>query len=109
MPKLNDTQTLLLTHAAKRDGGAFHPLPDTRNGAAARAATAIAKLLALGLAEERQVSEVAAVSRIDGDLRYGAFITAAGLTVIGVEPEGGQRTDTAPAVTPEKRGWKFSS
>lgn len=103
MPKLNDTQTLLLAYAAKRDSGAFYPLPDIRNGAAARAAIAIAKLLTLGLAEEREVSDAAAVSHIDGDLRYGAFITAAGLTAIGVEPTDGQGSDVAAAVPPEKR------
>ncbi|MGJ3627124.1 hypothetical protein AB5I41_09685 [Sphingomonas sp. MMS24-JH45] len=49
-------QTLLLAHAAKRDSSAFYPLLETRNGAAARAATAIAKLLTLGFAEERERS-----------------------------------------------------
>lgn len=106
MPKLNDTQTLLLAHAAKRDSCAFYPLPETRNGAAARAATAIAKLLTLGLAEEREVSDAAAVSRTDGDLRYGAFITTAGLAAIGIEPAGGQGGDVAPALPAEKRTTK---
>lgn len=51
----NDTQILLLAHAAKRDRGAFYPLPEIRNGAEARATTAIARLLTLVLAEERDV------------------------------------------------------
>lgn len=59
MPNFNDTQTLLLAHAARRDSGAFYPLPDIRNGAVARGATAIARLLSLGLAEEREVSDAA--------------------------------------------------
>ena len=106
MPKLNDTQTLLLAHAAKRDSGTFYPLPETRNGAAARPATAIAKLLTLGLAEEREVSDAAVVSRTDDELRYGAFITAAGLAAIGVEPAGGQGGDVACEAPGETRTTK---
>lgn len=106
MPKLNDTQTLLLANAAKRDSGAFYPLPETRNGGAARGATAIAKLLTLGLAEEREVSDAAAVSRTDGDLRFGPFITAAGLAAIGIEPAGGQGSDVDSEAPVEKGATK---
>lgn len=109
MPKLNDTQTLLLAHAAKRDSGAFYPLPETRNGAAARATTAIAKLLTLGLAAEREVWDGAGVSRTDGDLRCGTFITDAGLAAIGVETAGGERSDFAPAAPPEKPATKVDA
>lgn len=109
MPKLNDTQTLLLAHAAKRDNGAFYPLPETRNGAAARAATAIAKLLTLGLADEREVSDAPLVSRTEGDLSYGSFITAAGMAVIGIEPAVGEESKVAPAGGVEKRATKVDA
>ena len=59
-----------------------------------------------GLAEEREVSEAAVVSRTDGDLRFGAFIIAAGLAAIEIELADGQRGNVAPAVPADKRATK---
>ncbi|KQT31030.1 hypothetical protein ASG29_16135 [Sphingomonas sp. Leaf412] len=106
MPKLNDTQTLLLAQAANRDSGALYPLPQTRNGAAARAATAIAALMKLGMAEERETTDNSAVSRRDGDLRYGAYVTAAGLAAINVTVEGEGGEPALPAAAPQKPATK---
>ena len=52
MPKLNDTQTILLSTAAQRDDGSLLPLPASHASglAKARATKAIAALLKLGLA-----------------------------------------------------------
>lgn len=90
MPKLNDTQSVLLATAAQRDGGSLYPLPETL-APGARVANAITKLIAAAFAEERETSEPAAVHRTDGDLRFGLFITPAGLQAIGIEPEEGTR------------------
>ena len=57
MPKLSDTQSILLTAAAQRADGNLLPLPGSvRGGAATRA---VAALLARGLAEEQTVETAA--------------------------------------------------
>ena len=100
MPKLNDTQSVLLATAAQRDGGSLYPLPDTL-APGARVVTAVTKLIAAALAEERKTSEPGAVHRTDGDLRFGLFITPAGLQAIGIEPEEqGAGRDKAPSSSP---------
>ena len=97
MTKLTDLQSLLLTHAAGREDGSLTALPDSAGVAPARVMTAITQLLRRGLLEEREVAARAAHHRADGDLRYGAFITVAGLTAIGAVEGGGDR---APAAAP---------
>jgi hypothetical protein len=94
MPKLNDTQSLLLAHAANSATGSFLPLPDSHIKGGARVTKALTQLLGAGLAEERETSDAPATYRADGDLRFGLFITPAGLAAIGIEPE-----QAAPAAT----------
>ena len=95
MPKLNDTHTLLLGHAA-RNTGSFYPLPDTHARAGARVSKALAQLLETGLAEEREPADLAQNYREDGDLRFGLYVTPAGLQAIGIEPESSQESPDAP-------------
>jgi hypothetical protein len=101
--KLSDTHTILLSTASQRENGSLLPLPGGTTGA--RAAKAVAALAQSGLAEERETADVNTVDRTDGDLRFGVFITAAGLAAIGVEPAGAGaqdgETDT-PAVAPPR-------
>ena len=87
MPKLNDTQLMLLAHAARRDSGSFYPLPDALAGAA-RTAKAVGSLTKAHLAEERKTSDQGAISRTDGDLGFGVYITAAGCAAIGIGEPG---------------------
>ena len=82
MPKLNDTQLILLSTASQREGGSFYPLPATLADAGDRATKAIAALTKRGFAEERETSDAAMVARTDGDIRYGMFITASGTAEI---------------------------
>jgi hypothetical protein len=82
MPKLNDTQLILLSTASQRDDGSFYPLPATLADADDRATKAMAALTKCGFAEERETNEAAIVARTDGDIRYGMFITAAGTAEI---------------------------
>ncbi len=95
MPKLTDTQAIILSAAAQRDKGIALPLPQSLRGGAA--AKVVGAMLAKGLLEE-----------IDADLRNGEPVwrqtfdghgvtliaTDAGLAAIGIEPED---ADTAPA------------
>jgi hypothetical protein len=92
MPKLNDTQLVLLSSAAQRDGGSLLPLPGALE-AGARVTKAIVTLVEKGLAAERETTDAAAVHRTDGDLRFGVFATEAGLAAIGI----GQADDGAAA------------
>lgn len=82
MPKLNDTQLILLTAAAGRPSGSLMPLPDSIADAGDRATRAVTALVKRGLVEERETNDAACVHRDDGDIRYGVFITEAGLGVI---------------------------
>ncbi len=89
MPRLNDTQSILLAHAAQNDTASVYPLPPAFADGADRARRAIAALLRHGFVEEREAVDAKAVHRTDGDLRYGMFATAAGLAAIGIA-EGGE-------------------
>ena len=88
MPKLNDTQLILLSIAAQRDGGSLLPLPEKLADAGDRATKAIAALIKRALVEEREASDAASAHRTDGDIRYGVFITEAGIAAIDAGPEG---------------------
>lgn len=109
MPKLSDTQAMLLSTAAQRDSGSLYPLPEQLrpSGGINKAVTA---LVSRGLAEAWATSDPATACRTDDDLRYGIFITAAGLSAISIEPESGAGTGASPemsaakpATNPERR------
>lgn len=86
MTKLTDTQMVLLSTASQRENGSLYPLPATlRPGGGT--AKFIAALAGIGLVEERETSSANVVSRTDGDLRFGMFVTAAGLQAIGIDHE----------------------
>jgi hypothetical protein len=79
MPKLTDTQLIVLTAAAGRDDGSILPLPDTiRGGAVTKVVDA---LVGKGLAERIEDERIA----VDDLVR----ITRAGLTAINVDPDDG--------------------
>jgi hypothetical protein len=87
MPKLTDTQTIILSRAATRPDNLAMPLPEGLAGAAAK--MAVAKMIERGWLEE-----VAANLRRGGPLwretgdGHGTTLiaTEAGLAVIGIEP-----------------------
>lgn len=83
MPKLNDTQTILLSTASQRDDRSLYPLPDTITVGPA-VTKAISALISKTLAEEHETSEGTATHRTDGDIRFGVFATDAGLAAIGI-------------------------
>jgi hypothetical protein len=100
MPKLNDTQTILLSTAAQREDGSLYPLPDTLNPGA-RTIKAIASLVTAQLLEERETRDTNSIARTDGDLSFGLYITPAGLTAIGIEPAEVEVPEIAPAPAEE--------
>ncbi len=100
MPKLSDTQAILLTHAAQNDTASLYPLPQTlrRGGGITRA---IAALVSTRYAEERETRDADAVHRTDADIRYGVYATAVGLAAIGiVDGEQGDAAQPFPAPAP---------
>lgn len=84
MPKLNDTQAVLLAAAANRDDSSLYPLPDSLS-AKARIPAALTALIKYGYVAERETSDVALVHRTEDGTRIGLFATDAGLSVIGIE------------------------
>jgi hypothetical protein len=67
MSKLNDTQLIILSTAAQRENRSLHPLPPQTQANA----KVIGSLIDRGFAEERETNDTSAVSRIDGDIRFG--------------------------------------
>ena len=112
MPKLTDTQTIILSRAATRSGNLAMPLPEGLHGAAAK--MAVTRMITNGWVEE-----------VDADLRKGEplwretgdghgttlIATEAGLEAIGIEPiaasavasarKGTPHANAAPAPTTE--------
>lgn len=82
MPKLSDTQLILLTAANQREDGGLLPAPDSIGDAGARLKTSLAALLKRSLASEQEVTMPNQVWREDGDHRFGLVITDAGRAVL---------------------------
>jgi hypothetical protein len=102
MPKLTDTQTIILSRAATRPGNLAMPLPEGLHGAAAQ--KAVAAMITRGWLEE-----------VDADLRRGEplwretgdghgttlIATEAGLEAIGIEPVAASAVASARKAKPQ--------
>lgn len=109
MPKLNDTQLILLSTAAQRDGGSLLPLPDTLGDAGDRATKAITALIKLGFTEERETNDAANVHRTDGDLRFGVFITETGIAAIDGGSAASEKADAVSTPPKPERALKSAA
>ena len=87
MTKLNDLQSLLLSHASQGQDGSLLALPTTYTAHDDRVGKAVASLLRRKLVEEAEVEDAEYVWRHAGDASVGLFITAAGLAAIGLEAD----------------------
>ncbi len=86
MPKLTDTQLVILSAAAQRQDGAVLPLPKSLKVNKAAATTVLKSLLKKGLVAERPAVADAAHWRETRDgVRTALVITDTGLQAIGVE------------------------
>ena len=95
MTKLSDTQAVILSAAAQRDGHNALPLPPSLRGGAA--AKVVGAMLSKGFLEEVDVNmrEGEPVWRETGNGHGTTLVaTQTGLAAIGIEPE---ETNTAPA------------
>ncbi|WP_114965583.1 DUF3489 domain-containing protein [Alkalilacustris brevis] len=102
MPKLTDTQTIILSRAATRPGNLAMPLPEGLHGAAAQ--KAVTAMITRGWLEE-----------VDADMRKGEplwretgdghgttlIATEAGLEAIGIEPVAASAVADARKVKPQ--------
>jgi len=102
MPKLTDTQTIILSRAATRPGNLAMPLPEGLHGAAAK--KAVTAMITRGWLEE-----------VDADLRKGEplwretgdgfgttlIVTEAGLEAIGIEPVAASAVASARKAKPQ--------
>lgn len=85
MPKLTDTQAILLSTAAQRADGSLLPPPGTLGSITDRIRKALETLIKRALASEVDVATPERAWRSDGDNHWGAIITDAGRAAIGVE------------------------
>lgn len=98
MTILNDTQTILLSHASQREGGSLLPVPACIRTPGHTVRRLMSALLDQGLAEERPVRDATLLWREDGDDRFGLFATEAGLAALDSGGAGGEADeDTASA------------
>lgn len=87
MPKLTDTQLVILSAAAGRDDRAVMPLPKSIKVKGGAVTTVLKSLIKRDLIAELPAKRGKDVWREDGGKRLTLVITAAGLNAIGVEPE----------------------
>jgi Protein of unknown function (DUF3489) len=104
MPKLYDTQLVILAAAAKRDDGSILPLPKRLKLGDEAGARILAGLIKRRLAVELAAGRDAAVWREskDGE-RTMLAVTDAGLRAIGIEPGTGVNADTVPTEKSQQR------
>ncbi len=103
MPKLTDTQLVILSAAARRQGGTVLPLPRSLKVNKAAAATLLKSLLKKGLVAERPAAADEAHWREtrDGE-RTALAITDAGLQAIGVDADE-KTSKESPSTKPKAR------
>jgi hypothetical protein len=90
MPRLTDTQLVLLSAAAQREDGALLPRPKRLKVAPAALTRAMKGLLNKKLVTEQPAPADAPAWRETDDQRFMLVITPAGLDAIGVESDGKQ-------------------
>ncbi len=104
MPKLTDTQLVILSAAAARDGGAALPLPKSLKAGKTAIAKSIKSLVKRGLIAERPAArdEEAWREAEDGG-RLALVITDAGLAAINADAAGESSKPPAPSKARPKK------
>jgi hypothetical protein len=104
MPKLTDTQLVILSNAAKRDTGAVLPLPKSLKANKSAASNTIRSLIKRGLVIERIATPDDAIWRETDYAQLTLVITDAGLAAIGIDPvEPSADTNPKPDRKPGKQ------
>jgi hypothetical protein len=98
MPKLTDTQLVILSAAARRADGAALPLPQSLKIKGAAVTKTLETLRKKGLLEEKPAARGTAAWREGKDgRRMTLIVTEAGLQAIGAEPDSGPGQPAAAA------------
>lgn len=99
MPKLTDTQLVILANAAQRDDRAVLPLPSSITLNKGAVTTVLKAMIKRGLIEERSTADSTLTWRqADNGDRLALWITAAGYEAVGIDPtddEGAETRNTA--------------
>ncbi len=104
MPKLSDTQLVILSAAARRKDGTVLPLPRSLKINKAAATTVLKRLLTKGLVAERPAAAYEARWRETRDGRRMALaITDAGLQAIGVDRKTSKQSTSTKAQQKKRR------
>jgi hypothetical protein len=88
MPKLTDTQLVILSAAAKREDRAVLPLPKSLKCNKGAATSVLKSLLGRGLVIETAAAANEAAWREEDDQRFGLALADVGLQALGIEPAG---------------------
>jgi hypothetical protein len=99
MPKLTDTQAILLSTASQRDDGSLLPPPETLGAVTPRIRKAVETLIKRALAAEIEMTATDRAWRSAGDQHWGVTITDAGKAAIGIEQAGAAEDKATLAAT----------
>ena len=103
MPKLTDTQLVILSAAAGRDDHAVLPLPKSLKIKGGAVATVLKSLIKRDLVAEKPARRDNEMWREVDDKRMTLVITSAGLNAIGAEPEKPSEASAASTRSKPKR------
>lgn len=103
MPKLTDTQLVILSAAAQRDGGAVLPLPASLTINKGAAAAVLKSLVKRGLIAEQPAGRDDEPWREVDGRRMTLAVTEAGLEAIGVETDHAAAASAGTAKTKPKK------
>lgn len=104
MPKLTDTQLVILSAATRRSNGAILPPPKSLKTKGGALTSTLKGLLKKGLAEEKPAArDLPAWREIEDGRRMTLVITGDGLAALGVEPDHGTRMRAAATKAQPKK------
>ena len=118
MPKLTDTQLVILSAAAKREDRAVLPLPRSLKCNKGAVTTVLKSLLAPGLVTERPATASESSWREEKDgQRFGLVLAEPGLRALGIESEtskpkqkkAGAKATSANSASEARAGTKLSA
>lgn len=103
MPKLTDSQLVILSAASQRKNGALLPLPKSLKLNKGALTAVLQSLLKHGLIGERPAARNEEHWREEAGQRIALFITENGLKAVGGEPDEEHAAEPSPAKPPTKK------
>ena len=97
MPKLTDSQLVILTNASQREGGSALPVPKSTKLQGGALRQVLKHLLKKGLLDEQMTQRNLAAWRESNDQRFTLAITDSGRAAIGGERDADSKQRSVPA------------